>query len=189
MSTAEGTKARALREAKGLLQTFGFNGFSFQHVADLLGIKKPSLYDHFESKEELGKSLIEEYHRSFSEWTETISIFGPREKVGALFELFYKYASSSGKLCSMSAMTADYNSLPKSMRKPLSKMFQFQHAWLKQVIEEGQKAKLFRKDQNSEELADLVLASGLGSQLVARVSGDPEKVKRIKDQALKILDI
>ena len=59
MAIEEGTKARALREAQGLLQTFGFNGFSFQHIADLLGIKKPSLYDHFKSKEDILTSVFE----------------------------------------------------------------------------------------------------------------------------------
>jgi TetR/AcrR family transcriptional regulator, transcriptional repressor for nem operon len=86
MPILEGTKIRALREAKNLLQTLGFNGFSFQQIADRIGIKKPSLYDHFKSKEELGISLIEEYHESFVKWIETISVFEPRDKVGALFE-------------------------------------------------------------------------------------------------------
>jgi len=184
MAMAESTKVRALREAKGLLQSFGFNGFSFQHIADLVGIKKPSLYDHFESKEELGKVLIQDYHHNFTRWTEDCEALEPAAKVAALFELFLKFSKSSGKICPLSALIADYHSLPKSLKKPLTKMFLFQRQWLKNVIEEGQKKKVFRKDRDAKDLAELVMSIGLGSQLMARLTEKPEDIQRLKTQAL-----
>jgi TetR/AcrR family transcriptional repressor of nem operon len=188
MSAIEGTKARAIQEARGLLQDFGFNGFSFQHIADALGIKKPSLYDHFKSKEALGLDLLEDYTRSFALWMKTIEIFEPKDKVGALFELFYQYAGDHRKVCPVSALTADYNSLPKSMRKPLAQMVKVRHDWLQGVIEEGQKKKAFRADLSAEKLADLVQSIALGSQLIARASNNPEKIREFKLQAYQILE-
>ena len=181
------TKVRALDEAKSLLQTFGFNGFSFQHIADKLGIKKPSLYEHFKSKEELGRAIIADYNDKFTQWAETIEIFEPKEKVSAFFEIFFKF-SNAGKFCQLSAMIADFNSIPKSMKKPLSDLFQFQYAWLKTVIKEGQKKKKFRRDFSSDELTEIVMSIGLGSQQMARVGANPKKIKEMKTQALKILE-
>ena len=41
MAILEGTKSKALRVAQDLLQARGFNGFSFQHIADELGEFEP----------------------------------------------------------------------------------------------------------------------------------------------------
>jgi TetR/AcrR family transcriptional regulator, transcriptional repressor for nem operon len=182
------TKTRAIAEAKKLVQTFGYNGFSFQHVADALGIKKPSLYDHFGSKEELGRDLVADYAQNFMQWTETIEVFGPRDKVGALFELFFKIASNEGRICPLSALTADLNTLPKSVRKALGKICHFQRDWLKSVVEDGQKQKVFRADLSSLHLADLILSLGLGSQLIARLESDPKGIRNRKEQLFKLLE-
>lgn len=187
MTLTEGTKVRALREARGLLQTFGFNGFSFQHIADLLGIKKPSLYDHFKSKEELGLNLIENYQSMFKAWTETIEVFEAKEKIGAFFEIMYKFASSDGKICPMSSFVTDYHSLPKSMKKNVGKLFVYQKKWIQGVIEEGQKKKVFKKDSSSEDLAELIIAIAWGAQLIARVCECPDNIKTAKAQALHVL--
>jgi len=181
------TKARAITEAKALLQCVGYNGFSFQHIADAIGIKKPSLYEHFKSKEDLGKSLIEDYKRSFVEWTETVSVFEPDAQIGALFELFFKFAGDSKKLCPLSAMIGDLNSLPKRMKNALEGLYETRRLWIKEVIKRGQGQKIFRKDKSAEELANLILAMGLGAQLTARVSGRPDLVRELKTRALEVL--
>ena len=184
----ESTKIRALREAKGLIQSFGFNGFSFQHVADLLGIKKPSLYDHFKSKEELGKILLDDYATTFSNWAETVEPFGPREKIGAIFELFYKFSQDKNKMCMAVALGSDYNSLPKPMLKPLRGMIELRGNWMVSVIKEGQKKKIFRSDLSAEELAQFAICAGWGSQMYARVTVNPEQIKKVKETVLKMLD-
>ncbi len=185
--TPKTTRERALSEAKELLQERGFHGFSFQHVAERIGIKKPSLYDHFKSKEDLGRELIEDYRRSFARWTETLSFLEPKEKIEGFFELFFAFVSNSGKFCPMSALIADGNSLPPKMRKPLGQMFDFQLAWLKAVVEEGQKKKTFRRDFTSDQLAGFVISLGMGSQLVSRVTENPDHLRKMKGQMLAIL--
>ncbi len=186
---SETTRDRALAEAGGLLQEFGYNGFSFQHVADRIGIKKPSLYEHFGSKEEMGRELIEDYRKSFARWAETLEFLEPKEKLEGLFELFFKFGSKAGKFCPMSALIADFNSLPIKMRKPLNQMYEFQRDWLKTVIEDGQKKKMFRRDLSSEQLAGLVISLGIGSQLVARVTEEPEHLRKTKAQVIALLHI
>ena len=185
----EGTKIRAIREAKGLIQSFGFNGFSFQHVADLLGIKKPSLFDHFKSKEELGVALVENYVETFTIWMETVEPFGPKEKIGALFDLFYKFAKDQNRVCMAMALSADYNSLPKSMQKHLKGMIEIRHKWMIDVLAEGQKKKVFRNDFKSTELAQLIVSAGWGAQTLSRAYTDPEQIKDVKETVLKLISL
>ncbi len=182
------TRLQALAEARSLVQTFGFNGFSFQHIADRLGIKKPSLYAHFESKEALGLELIKSYRSEFERWTEIVSEFEPGPQVGALFELYYKFACDDYKQCPLLAMTTEFNSLPKSMKKALAETGAFQRDWLIGVIARGQKTKEFRRDLSSPELAHAILSMSYGSQAFGRVGRNPESIRAIKKAALTLLE-
>ena len=61
MAVLTGTKIKALLEGKTLLQKFGFDGFSFQDIADVLRLRKQSLYVHFKSKEDLAKTTLQRF--------------------------------------------------------------------------------------------------------------------------------
>ena len=62
--TETGTRARILDAAEQLVQTRGFNGFSYADVATELGVTKASLHYHFPGKAELGEALIARYAAS-----------------------------------------------------------------------------------------------------------------------------
>ena len=53
------TRERILDSARRLLQTRSYAGFSFQDVADEVGIRKASIYSHFASKDELVTAALE----------------------------------------------------------------------------------------------------------------------------------
>ena len=46
-SDATPTAEKVLDAAEGLLKQRGYNGFSFDDVGELVGIKKPSIYHYF----------------------------------------------------------------------------------------------------------------------------------------------
>ena len=58
---AAGTAERILDVAERLVQSRGYNGFSYADVAAELGITKASLHYHFAGKAELGEALIARY--------------------------------------------------------------------------------------------------------------------------------
>lgn len=182
------TKERALYEAKGLLQRYGFNGFSFQHIADLLGIKKPSLYDHFKSKDDLGQLLVRDYDQAFKDWSLTVESFESKQKIESFFEIFYRFASQSSRICPMSAFIGDFHSLSGPIKKALSKLYQKQFDWVDQVIQDGQKKRLFRRDQSSEDLASVVVSMAIGSQFSARILGSAHYIREMKIQAIQFLE-
>ena len=59
------TSQRILDTAERLVQTRGFNGFSYADIATTLGVTKASLHYHFPAKAELGHRLIERYEKTF----------------------------------------------------------------------------------------------------------------------------
>src|SRR5947209_19881447 len=72
MATAPAKKAprtadRILDIAERLVQTRGFNNFSYADIASELGITKASLHYHFPGKAELGHALITRYAERFFE--------------------------------------------------------------------------------------------------------------------------
>lgn len=184
---ADTTHKLALTEARKLVQMFGYNKFSFQHIANSLGIKKPSLYNHFATKEHLGIDLIEEYRLSFKDWSETVSVFDPKAQIAALFEIFFKFSCDFKKICPLSALIADSNSFSDTMQNALRILYDTQQSWLTNIIKQGQEKGLFCSHQSAEELALVILALGLGSQLMARISNNPEQIHQLKDMALQLL--
>lgn len=182
------TREKALREAKDLLQRGGFNGFSFQHVADRLGINKVSLFSHFESKEALGEELVAEYQRQVASWIGLIEDFTPDKKLGALFDLYLRFARDDFKICPLLALTADMGSLPKGVRTSAAEMAEFLVDWIQSVIEEGQRTKVFRTRIPARKLARSIMAMGLGAQMTARLLKDTDVIQETRAQALELLE-
>lgn len=181
------TRAKAIAKALHILQETGYRGLTLQLLADELGIKKPSLYDHFKCKEDLVTQVIEDSKHTFVQWTETISVFDPEAQVGALFEVFYKFSCDQTRLCPLTALIGDFSSYPKKMKSDIKKLYDSRIDWLEEIIKRGQRNKIFSKSISAKKLADLIFATGLGAQLVARVTQNPKHIREQKDKILKIL--
>src|SRR3954463_15831004 len=59
------TADRMLDLAERLVQTRGYNGFSYADIAAALAVTKASLHYHFPTKAVLGKQLISRYEAAF----------------------------------------------------------------------------------------------------------------------------
>ena len=55
------TAEQILDLAETLIQTRGYSAFSYQDIADALGIRKASIHYHFPSKADLGVAVINRY--------------------------------------------------------------------------------------------------------------------------------
>jgi TetR/AcrR family transcriptional repressor of nem operon len=187
MATHGTTRANALREGRKLLQIFGYNGFSFQDLADKLGLKKQSLYVHFETKEDFAHQLLADYKRSIDEWFDTVKEFEPDQKIGAWFDKFYRFACDGSQYCPLNALSSDFNSLVKPLQEAIRQIADERRKWVESIIVEGQKKKIFRRDMSTKTLTELVVTLGFGAQQVARITGDPERIKSVKKEMLNLL--
>lgn len=183
-----GTAQEILKLGQHYLQTVGFNGFSFQDIANDLKIQKASLYYHFKSKEEMGVSLIEGYQKAFEDWAKSRQDYPTVAKLKSYFKLFlYLYQNNDSKICPIGALCVDYHTLPKSMQKTLKAFHQMQKDWLLKLLTDGKKEKVFQLDHSPELVADLILSQTQGVLQLSRLNGNDKLLKDMSDYWLKTL--
>lgn len=68
------TKEKITEEALTLFAEKGYKGTSVKNIADAVGIKDASLYNHFKSKQEIFDSIVELVSKHISDLSETLGI-------------------------------------------------------------------------------------------------------------------
>lgn len=167
------TSKRILDVAEKLVQTRGFNGFSYADVAEALGITKASLHYHFPTKADLGLRLIARYHEEFLAALAAIDADepAPRKKLRQYGQL-YADVLRRQSMCLCGMLAADYATLPKPMRQAVLEFFDANERWLSKVLEEGRVGRSLRFDGAPQERARMILAALEGAMLVARSYGE-----------------
>jgi len=168
------TAQRILDVAERLVQTQGFNGFSYADISAELGITKASLHYHFATKAELGSALITRYSGGFRRALGEIdlSVADAREKLRRYAGL-YTEVLRQNRMCLCGMLAADYTTLPAPMRAGVKEFFDLNESWLAQVFEEGREQGVLRFRGPTLDSARLLLGSLEGAMLVARSYGDP----------------
>lgn len=178
------TREQALDLGRHYLQTRGFNAFSFQLIADELGIRKASLHYHFASKEDMGIALIEDYENSYKKAIEKMTNLNASEKLAQMFQNFCKMSQDQKKVCPLGVLAVDFNTLPKGMQDRILRFHKFQKNWLIDVLAEGVRQKLFKKDLDLKTTADLIITTIQGGLQMARLRGESTSFKALGKRVL-----
>jgi TetR/AcrR family transcriptional regulator, transcriptional repressor for nem operon len=167
------TASEILDVAERLVQSRGFNAFSYADVASELGITKPALHYHFASKAELGEALIDRYTTRFSEALDRIDreLADGRSKLEAYVDL-YRHVLAEERMCLCGMLAADYPTLPAAMRDGVVRFFDDNDTWLAGVLEQGRQDGTLRFTGPSREAAQMIIGALEGAMLVARPYGD-----------------
>jgi TetR/AcrR family transcriptional repressor of nem operon len=179
------TKTRILDSAERLVQSRGFNGFSYADVATELGITKASLHHHFASKAELGRALIERYADRFGaalEQIDAVDADAPA-KLDA-YARIYADVLRKKRMCLCGMLAAEYDTLPGPMRDAVVAFFDDNEAWLTQVFEQGEAEGSLHLDGSAHDAARALVGGLEGAMLVARPYGD---VTRFEAGATRLL--
>ena len=68
------TKQRILQEALRLFSRKGYDAVSVEQIADAVGVKAPSLYKHYKSKQDIFDAIFEETAKRYGAFTDSISV-------------------------------------------------------------------------------------------------------------------
>jgi len=171
--TEPSTSERILDSAELLVQTRGFNNFSYADIAAELGITKASLHYHFPGKAELGYALISRYSERFSAALDRIDHehSDVREKLGA-YAALYADVLRGERMCMCGILAAEYPTLPKPMRAEVIRFFDENHKWLAELLAQGRAEETLRFDGPPDEVAQGIVSTLEGAMLVARSYGD-----------------
>jgi TetR/AcrR family transcriptional regulator, transcriptional repressor for nem operon len=189
-AAAPDTATRILDVAERLVQSRGYNGFSYADIADRVGITKASLHHHFETKATLGQALVDRYHRQFVQALADIDATADnaRGKLRCYVRL-YAAVLEGERLCLCGMLAAEYDTLPASMQVGIRRFFDVNEQWLAGVLEQGRRRGLFQRYGSPRETARLLLSALEGAMLVARPYRDVARFNATATQLLAGLEI
>ncbi len=179
------TSVRILDVAERLVQTRGFNGFSYADVAADLGMTKAALHYHFAGKAELGVALVERYGERFSLALDAIdsAARGVPEKLESYADL-YLGVLQDDRMCLCGMLAAEYRTLPEPMQERLRRFFDDNEQWLTRVLEQGRAAGTIELQATPRETARMVVGSLEGAMLLARPYDDPSRFQSTARQVI-----
>ena len=157
---------RIVDVAEALIQRQGFNGFSYEDIAQTVGIRKPSVHHHFATKADLATVVTHRYVQRFSHALGNLdrSIADPHKRLLAYAQLFQDTYNNNRDLCLCGMLGAESGTLPESVREQLSPFFQLNLSWLTQTLAEAWPARA----EQAQSLAMLLLSALEGAMIVGR---------------------
>ena len=182
------TSQRILDVAERLVQTRGFNGFSYADIAEALEVTKASLHYHFPTKGDLGKRLIERYEESFLTALKGIdsTSAGARDKLKRYIRI-HADVLRDNRMCLCGMLASDYATLPKPMKEEVKHFFDENEQWLAAVLDAGRKAGKLEFKGSALELARAMVGSLEGAMMLARSYGEVSRFDTAAERLIAAL--
>ena len=168
---AGSTREQILGVARQLIETRSYLGFSFQDVADAVGVRKASLYHHFPTKEALGIEVIRQATQSFKAW-DAAKVRTPEAALEAYFRMYRNTLKAGSGMCPAGALAPGWDCINDELRQAVQELRQTQVLWLTGVL--GALMPARKKGASVASLAGFVFAASQGALLAARMTGRAE---------------
>jgi len=170
MKIAKDTRSEILDVAMDMVQRLSISGVSFQELANRVGIKKGSMYYHFESKDDLSVALMEraceDLKASFARGREK----SPARQLRYFFSIYIRYIGPGHKICPGGAFAAEWESQSAQVQESVRKVIQVQQKGVADIIQAGLDSGVFTgHGQSARSLACWILSCLQGAVLVSRV--------------------
>ncbi|MGO4389766.1 TetR/AcrR family transcriptional regulator [Variovorax sp. M-6] len=161
------TREQILGVARELIQTRSYLGFSFQDVADRVGIRKASLYHHFATKEALGVEVLRAAAQAFKDWT-IAKPRTPQASLDAYFRMYRNGLHAGEGVCPAGAMAPGWDCIDEELRRAVRDLRNAQILWLTGVLG------ALSPGGRVGACASYVFAACQGALLSARMTGQVE---------------
>jgi TetR/AcrR family transcriptional repressor of nem operon len=187
-TTTADTSARILDVAERLVQTRGFNAFSYADVAQALNLTKASLHYHFPSKADLGLCLIDRYRETFLLALDGIDA-GHSHSLAKLnaYAGIYAAVLDHDRMCLCGMLAAEYASLPTAMQQAIRRFFDANETWLVKVLASGRRKNHVGFSGPPVDAARVLVAALEGALLLARSRQEPSQFRAVARRLLSDL--
>ncbi len=168
--------------AQELIQTRGFSAMSFQDIAVMVGIKKPSIIHHFPSKTDLGRAVIARYHDLFKSALVHVQEDPEKTPWDALefyFTPYLDFGDAGNKVCLCGALAGEFMELGETMQHEVQSFFIWHEQWLERILEAGHAAGHFKLNKHTSQFARTLLSALQGALLLKRVTRDPKQLEDV----------
>ena len=176
------TAEQILDLAETLIQTRGYSAFSYQDIADSLGIRKASIHYHFPSKADLGVAVVDRYIARFDEGLIAIADDQSQSSMTMLdfyVQPYLQFASTPDRVCLSGALAGEMLALPPKLRERVDHFFRTHQAWLTKILERGFARGEFVLPAPAPKVARLIFGALQGALLVKRTTNDLSQINDV----------
>lgn len=179
---------RILDVAEALVQTRGFNAFSYADIAKALSVTKASLHYHYATKAALGQRLIARYTEGFLAALADVDARAQNGRDALLaYVQIYADVLAKNRMCLCGMLAADYATLPKPMRDGVRAFFDANEAWLVRTLARGRAQGVLSFAGDDVENARALAGALEGAMLIARSYGEPQRFTRSATLSIEAL--
>ena len=184
---ASATADRILDLAEGLIQTRGYEAFSYADISAPLNIRNASIHYHFPSKGDLARAVAARYRAAFAAKLARLEAEhpDPTRRLMRYVRLFQDALRDGDHMCLYGMLASTSATLPERVMAEVNGFFADNEAWLARVLGEGRTQGVFRFEGKPETAAATLLAGLEGAMLVAR---SRREVKHFAAVALRLVD-
>ncbi len=187
MKKSSSTADDILACARSLIVAGGYNGFSYADIADMVGIRKPSIHHHFPSKAELVTVLVARYREEAQAGIANLehAIADPLEQLRAYIGYWKAcIGDASAPFCICALLAGEIPVLPEAVAQEIRAYFRFLSGWLTSVFERGVSEGSIVLGASARIEAETFMATVHGAMLSARAYGDTGIFGNILDPQL-----
>ena len=189
--TNTNTRDQLLDAAQDLIQRFGLNAMSFQHLSDAVGIRKPSVHHHFANKSDMVQALLERYQEQYDASIAAIlaSRANGRPKLQRYCAIFVDTlnADDNDKGCVCGMLMAELLSLDEKSVGLVRQFLRSNANCLKTILATGAQDGSLQPQSKPDATADLILCTMEGGLLVARCEQGPKQLSDIAKRLVSLL--
>lgn len=176
------TSDKILDAAEDMIMRGGYNAFSFQDIAERVGIKKASIYYYFPAKADLGRDVIARYRARFWQGMQNIAnddAIGSWDALKLYVSPIVKIAAEDGNSCLCGCLSGEYTSLPGSMQTEVAAFFNEHQTWLSEFLKRGRTAGDFHFNGPAFQRAQMIFSAIEGAILIKRAIKDPAQLGEV----------
>jgi len=168
------TRTKILNSAQRLIQTRSFEGFSFQDIADEVGIRKASLYHHFDSKDAVAIGVLKRGADWVTGQLDATKELAPPERLERYFDLFHDLHGKAERMCPGGSFASVLGAVSPAVQRALHAFTKMHLDWLEGVVREGAALGAFEiGEQAPRDVALQIFSSVQGALLTGRLTADP----------------
>jgi TetR/AcrR family transcriptional repressor of nem operon len=173
--------------AHKLIAKGGYNGFSYADIADVVGIRKPSIHHHFPSKAELVTTLVSSHREATRQGVANLqqNVAAPLDQLRTYIEYWKAcIGDASAPFCVCALLASELPILPAEVAQEVLAYFRYLSGWLTSVLALGVQQGAIVLGQSPRVEAEAFMATVHGAMVSARVYGDTGMFGAIMDTQL-----
>jgi TetR/AcrR family transcriptional repressor of nem operon len=181
------TASNIIDEARRLIMTQGYNGFSYADIAATVGIQKASIHHHFASKSDLAIAVVDHSREIIAMQVERLADSGleAADQLRAYAGYWERcIADNSAPFCVAAMLAAELPSLPEALAVSVRAHFAELTHWLAGLLALGVRQGSVVLVGSPAEEADAFMSAVYGAMLSARAFGEPERFATIVETLL-----